>query len=536
MDGMAGGNGPIPAGGSVRRVMGTETEYGISVPGRPEANPMITSGRVVQAYAQAHGHRHLAHQWDYAGESPLDDARGGSLRRDQAHPSQLTDEWALDPSVANVVLTNGARLYVDHAHPEYSAPEVTSPRDAIVWDRAGELVMARAAELLEGDVPPDAPESDPRRGPGVRLYKNNSDGKGASYGFHENYLLSRATPFARLVTDLTPFFVSRPLICGAGRVGIGVESGVPGYQVSARADFFEQRVGLETTFRRPIINTRDEPHATPERYRRLHVIVGDATHADVAGLLRAGTTSLVLGLIEAGGLAAYGARVGDLMPADPVEAMHVFSHDPTLRASVRTESGRTLTALQLQWAYLQLVSSHLARVTGGELDADTAEVMLRWEQILTTLEADPMGARAQLDWVAKLALLQGYRDRDGLSWDDPRLAAIDIQWSDVRPGRGLARRLEASGRLERLVTDGAVSAAVGEAPQDTRAWFRGECLRRYGDAVVAASWDSLVFDVPGRGALQRVATLEPLRGTRERTAELLDRCPDAATLLAELTR
>ncbi|QQS00561.1 MAG: proteasome accessory factor PafA2 [Austwickia sp.] len=519
----------------VGRVMGTETEFGISVPGRPDANPMVNSGRVVQAYAQAHGHRHLAHQWDYVGESPLIDARGWALNRRVAHPSMLTDEWADDPTVANVILTNGARLYVDHAHPEYSAPEVTNPRDAVVFDRAGELVAAYAMDLLAGEAPEQAPANDPRHGDPVVLYKNNTDGKGASYGFHENYLMTRETPFERIVTDLTPFFVARPLICGAGRVGIGAESGVAGFQISSRADFFEQRVGLETTFRRPIINTRDEPHATAERYRRLHVIVGDATFADVAGLVRMGATSLVLGMIEAGGLAAYGVRGADLMPHDPVAAMHVLSHDPTLRATVRTESGRTITGLQLQWAYYQLVQGHLARSTGGEVDPATAEVLLRWEDLLTRLEADPMSAASLVDWVAKLKLLQGYRDRDGLAWDDPRLAAIDIQWSDLRPGKGLARRLEAAGRIERLVGDDDVRRAVDTPPADTRAWFRGECLRRYGDAVVAASWDSLVFDVPGRGALQRVSTLEPLRGTRERTAALLDRCPDVAALLDELT-
>ena len=232
-----------------------------------------------------------------------------------------------------MVLTNGARLYVDHAHPEYSAPETTTPRDAVIWDRAGELIAAHAIELLAGEAPEGSPAGDPRHGDPVVLYKNNTDGKGASYGFHENYLMTRETPFERIVTDLTPFFVARPLICGAGRVGIGAQSGSPGYQISSRADFFEQRVGLETTFRRPIINTRDEPHATPERYRRLHVIVGDATFADVAGLVRMGATSLVLGMIEAGGL-----DVGVAL-ANPVEAMHTVSHDPSL-ARPSGEPGR----------------------------------------------------------------------------------------------------------------------------------------------------------------------------------------------------
>ncbi|WP_116113987.1 depupylase/deamidase Dop [Austwickia chelonae] len=520
---------------TVRRIMGTETEYGITVTGHPDANPMVASGRVVQAYAQDRGHRHLNHHWDYTGEDPLTDARGWTAPRRHAHPSQLTDEWADDPTVANTVLTNGARLYVDHAHPEYSAPETSTPRDTLLWERAGELAMARAIELLDEDVPEGVPATDPRHGPPVNLYKNNTDGKGASYGFHENYLVTRETPFERIVSDLTPFFVSRPVICGAGRVGLGTRSQTSGYQISARADFFENRVGLETTFRRPIINTRDEPHADPRRHRRLHVIVGDATFAEVAGLLKTGTTSLVLSMIEHGGLTGLGVDPAEITPADPVTAMHAVSHDPTLRTTVRTETGRTLTGLQLQWTYLELVHRHLAVTVGDDLDPDTAEVLLRWEDVLNRLEHDPASAAAHIDWVAKMTLLEGYRHRDGLNWDAPLLTAVDIQWSDLRPGRGLARRLEERGSLERLTDPSDVHHATTNPPPDTRAWFRGECLRRYPDQIIAASWDSLVFDIPGRPALQRIDTLDPTRGTRQRTHALLERSPDADTLLNELT-
>lgn len=518
---------------SVHRVMGVETEYGISVPGRPDANPMLASGQVVLAYAGALGHRSRRAIWDYAGESPLADARGFEMSRTRAHPSQLTDELADDPTMANVVLTNGARLYVDHAHPEYSAPEVTTPRDALTWDRAGELVMLRSVELL-------AEAAEAGLGDPVNLYKNNTDGKGSSYGTHENYLLSRATPFGDVVVGLTPFFVARQILCGAGRVGIGQHSATAGFQLSSRADFFEAEVGLETTFRRPVINTRDEPHATPERYRRLHVIIGDANHCDVAGLLKLGTTSLVLAVIEEGARVlgpAVGAAggLGDLRVAEPLRALRDVSHDPTLTASITLADGRRLTGLQLLWSYYERVQAFLAARDGGEVDAETAEVLLRWEDVLRRLETDVLSARDQLDWVAKLALLQGYRDRDELPWSHPRLAAIDIQWSDVRPGKGLARTLEARGRIERLTDPTAVGAAVNDPPEDTRAWFRGECVRRYPHALAAASWDSVILEVPGEAALQRIATLEPRRGTRELVGELLDRSPDAATLLRNLT-
>ena len=401
---------------SVRRVMGIETEYGISVPGDPAANPMILSGHVVNAYASAHGVRSGRASWDYADEAPLRDARGFEISRALADPSQLTD--VEDPTLANVVLTNGARLYVDHAHPEYSSPEVTNPRDAVTWDQAGELIMLEAVRRLQ-----DRPGL-----PGVNLYKNNTDGKGASYGTHENYLMRRETPFADIVRHLVPFFVVRQVICGSGRVGIGQDSRTPGFQLSQRADFFEVEVGLETTLKRPIINTRDEPHAVADLYRRLHVIIGDANHCDVANLLKLGMTSLVLTLIE------DRAMTKDLTLAKPVATLHQVSHDPTLQAKVTLRDGGQMTALELLWEYHDAVAAYLElRGLGGDDDPHTAEVMRLWGDVLHRLEVDPALCAAELDWVAKLQVLDGFRERDGLDWSDPRLRAFDIQWRDVRP-------------------------------------------------------------------------------------------------------
>jgi Pup amidohydrolase len=502
---------------SVRRVMGIETEYGISVPGDPAANPMILSGHVVNAYASAHGVRSGRASWDYADEAPLRDARGFEISRALADPSQLTD--VEDPTLANVVLTNGARLYVDHAHPEYSSPEVTNPRDAVTWDRAGELIMLEAVRRLQ-----DRPGL-----PGVNLYKNNTDGKGASYGTHENYLMRRETPFADIVRHLVPFFVVRQVICGSGRVGIGQDSRTPGFQLSQRADFFEVEVGLETTLKRPIINTRDEPHAVADLYRRLHVIIGDANHCDVANLLKLGMTSLVLALIE------DRAMTKDLTLAKPVATLHQISHDPTLQAKVTLRDGGQMTALELLWAYHDAVAAYLeVRGLGGDDDPPTAEVMRLWGGVLHRLEVDPALCAADLDWVAKLQVLEGYRERDGLDWSDSRLRAIDIQWSDVRPEKGLFNRLAARGRMTTLVDPAAVEAAVTTPPEDTRAWFRGTCLDRFPTQIAAASWDSVIFDVPGRQALQRVPMLEPERGTRAHVGAILDRSPDVTTLLREL--
>ena len=503
---------------TARRVMGIETEYGVSAPSDPTANAMLLSSQVVNAYAAPLGSRAGRARWDYEDEAPLRDARGWEISRESADPGQLTDV-AEDPGLANVILTNGARLYVDHAHPEYSSPEVTNPHDLVLWDKAGERVMLEAVRRIAA-------------APGlaaINLYKNNTDNKGASYGTHENYLMRRETPFSDIVRHLTPFLVSRQVVTGAGRVGRGQDGSGVGFQISQRADFFEVEVGLETTLKRPIINTRDEPHASADRFRRLHVIIGDANQCEVATFLKTGTAALVLELIEHRGFTR------DLSIERPVSSLHAVSHDPTLKTMLTLRDGRSLTAVQLQWAYLEQVAAHLHERHGGPPDPVTADVMARWESVLTRLEADPGSCSRELDWVAKLRVLDGFRERESLSWDAARLQLIDLQWADLRPEKGLYQRLAARGQVERLVSDDQIARAVGDPPEDTRAYFRGRCLSRYGEHVAAASWDSVIFDVPGRGALQRVPTLDPTRGTREHVGALFDRCPTAADLVDSLT-
>src|SRR5262245_47448484 len=402
---------------SVRRVMGIETEYGISVPGQPGANAMVTSSQVVNAYHSATAAKARRTRWDFEEENPLRDARGFDLSRDTADASQLTDE---DLGLANVILTNGARLYVDHAHPEYSGPECTEPLAAVLWDKAGERVMEEAAAQASA-VPGTAP---------IQLYKNNTDNKGASYGCHENYLMSRATPVAEIVRFLTPFFVTRQVICGAGRVGRGADGREEGFQISQRADFFEVEVGLETTLKRPIINTRDEPHADPEKYRRLHVIIGDANLSEISTYLKLGSTALVLAMIEDRFLAA------DLGIESPVAELRAISHDPSCRHLVVLRDGRRMTAVQLQLEYLDVARKYTEDRFGADVDDMTRDVLDRWESVLGRLAEDPMLTAKELDWVAKLELLEGYRTRDRLSWGHPRLQLVDLQYSDVRPERG----------------------------------------------------------------------------------------------------
>jgi proteasome accessory factor PafA2 len=496
--------------------MGTETEFGISVQGQSTANPMVASSQIVNAYAAATLRARRA-RWDFEEESPLRDARGFDMSRDVADASQLTDE---DLGLANVILTNGARLYVDHAHPEYSTPECTSPRDVVKWDKAGELVMLDASRIASA-IPGAQP---------ILLYKNNTDNKGASYGAHENYLMRRSTPFGEIVRSLTPFFVSRQVITGAGRVGIGQDGRDHGFQISQRADYFEVEVGLETTLKRPIINTRDEPHADPEKYRRLHVIIGDANLAETSTYLKVGTTSLVLAMIEDGFISA------DLTVDQPVKALRDVSHDPSLSHLLRLADGRTMTAVQLQMEYLDLARKFVEDRYGSDVDAQTRDVLDRWESVLSRLETDPMQLATELDWVAKLQLLNSYRERDGLSWDDAKLHLIDLQYADIRPDKGLYHRLVKLGRMERMLTDDEVGDAMHDPPVDTRAYFRGRCLEKYADQIAAASWDSVIFDLPGRESLQRVPTIDPLRGSRAHVGELLDRSDTAEALFAALTR
>ena len=488
---------------AIPKVMGIETEYGIITRGVEDHNPILASSVLINSFGSP---RLRKVRWDYEEESPLRDARG--FERPSLEP--LEDEGGL----VSVILDNGARYYVDHAHPEYSTPECTNARDLVIHDKAGERVLAESIRASWRVMQPNQ---------SILVYKNNSDGKGNSYGCHENYLMSRATPFPMIVRYLTPFLVTRQIFTGSGKVGsegINARHNVA-FQLSQRADFFEVEVGLETTFKRPIINTRDEPHADPEKYRRLHVIIGDANMSEVATFLKVGTTALVLKMIEDDFISA------DLTLAEPVAALRAISADPTCRATVTLNDGRTVRAVDLQWEFLDWARKYLAE---REIDPVTAEVMSRWEQVLAAIETDPMVADRQLDWVAKLRLIDAYRDRRGLGWDDPKLALVDLQYHDVRVDKSLYYKLLEQGQMERLVSEEDILRAVSEPPADTRAWFRGQALRRFSASIATASWDAIVFDV-GRHALQKIPMLEPLRGTKRMTEALFSACETAEDLL-----
>jgi proteasome accessory factor A len=386
-----------------------------------------------------------------------------------------------------------------------------------LYDKAGERILARSMVAAGNVLPPDQ---------SVVIYKNNSDRKGNSYGTHENYLMDRATPFGRIVQHLLPFFVTRQVFTGAGKVGSEVASASDvTFQLSQRADFFEEEVGLETTLKRPIVNTRDEPHADAQKYRRLHVIVGDANLCEVATYLKVGTLAIVLAMIEDD----FAADL-DLALAFPVQAIRRVSHDITLTQTLELANGKTMTALEIQWEQLDLAKKY-AETRGLEVvgEAVGRDVLDRWESVLTALELDPMSLAGQVDWVAKYQLINAYRDRHGLEWSDPKLAAMDLQYHDMRPAKSLFAKLT----TERLVEDAAVEEAMTEPPPDTRAYFRGKCLQRWSTSIAAANWDSLVFDLGG-DPLRRVPMMEPLRGTAAHVDTLLADCSTPAELLERL--
>ena len=499
---------------AIQKICGIETEYGIIVRGVAESNPITASSVLINAYLHSlggAGHRGEVPTvgWDFEDESPGRDARG--------EPTEDSLAPEVETHLVNAVLTNGARYYVDHAHPELSTPECADARSVVVWDRAAEVILARSMEAVRDHLPP---------GQEIVVHKNNSDGKGNSYGCHENYLMDRAVPFTQIVRQITPHFVTRQIFAGAGKVGCEIPGGDPvPYQLSQRADFFEEPVGLETTLKRPIVNTRDEPHADAQRYRRLHVIVGDANLSEVATLLKVGTTALVLAMIEDDALS------WDFRLVDPVRALQAVSCDTTLDRPLELAHGGTMTALEIQWELhdraRKYVASEGSELVGGE--AVTTEVLDRWEYVLTGLEADPLTLSDQLDWVAKWRMLEGYRDRHGLDPNDPSLFALALQYHDLRPDKSLFARLG----VERVTDDAEVERAVTEPPEDTRAYFRGRCLSRFGQDIVAANWDSMVFDL-GDEPLRRVPMMEPGRGGRAQVGTLLDECSDLKELVAGL--
>ena len=509
---------------SVRRVMGTETEYAVSRPGDARANPVRLSFDVVAA---ADDSTRGSIRWDYRQEDPVNDARGHRLERAAARLDMLTDAPQLH--ITNIIAPNGGRVYVDHAHPEYSAPETTNPFEAVRYDHAGDLIMYRAAQ-----------EASRRTGSPVVLYRNNVDGKGASWGTHENYMMLRSVPFDKVAALMTAHLVTRQLYTGSGRVGLGERCEHAGFQLSQRADYIHMRVGLQTTFDRPIVNTRDESHSTDE-YRRLHVIVGDANRMDVPQALKLGTTSLLLWLLEVAPEVSYDVDtlLSQVTLDDPVAAMHEVSHDLTLGIPLQLADGGTMTAWQIQTRLLTAVFEVAAMHYGTDSqgtpiwpDAQTRRMIGLWRQALadvaavrhadddTRLTMADEGSR--LEWLLKWQLLERMRRRLGArpgheaSWSDPNIAALDLRWAALDPKISLFEAVKArTERLDDPDADALVAEAAVQAPETTRAWLRAHIVEGFTPQVVAASWSRLTVREPD-GSLFGFDMSDPLSWTRAR--------------------
>ncbi len=491
---------------AIPTVMGTEIEFGIMVKNDPDFDPITSCVLIVNAYREDPAGEIL---WDYDQENPLADARGFQVDGEKYTPNQQEN------IARNKTLINGARYYVDHAHPEYSCPEVTNARDLVIHEKAGERIIEVSRREANTLLPAGAQ---------MLIYKNNSDRKGNSYGSHENYLMDRRTSFKRIVEHLLPFFVTRQVYTGAGKVGSENRGQPCNYQLSQRADFFETEVALDTMVKRPIINTRDEPHADREKYRRLHVIVGDSNMSEYTIYLRNGVTALFLNMIE------DGAVDNGLVLRDPVRAIKEVSHDPSCKRKIALDNGKKLTAVEIQSEFLEMALRYAAT---HEVDPLVEDVIGKWQYVLEKLASEPMDLTREIDWVAKKAVIEGFMDRKSLNWQDVQIQMLDLQYHDSRPDKGLYHMLERQGKVERIVTDEEIAAAVYKPPTDTRAYFRGECLRRFPSEVFGVNWDSISFGVEDQ-PVKRVMMSEPLKGTKAHVDELFEGSSSAADLVKNL--
>jgi len=483
-------------------LIGIETEYGIYVEGKGAQDLVAEATHLVKLYPAP-----VATGWDYRHEHPRRDMRGFTVDHLAIDPTDAQFEQSGKPHSTDVevrsdrVLPSGGRLYNDHGHPEDSTPECTSLRELIAHDRAGERVLQVCAEKRME-----------RMGNGlVALYKNNTDFHGASYGCHESYLTNRTVPFEDLLHVLLPFLVTRQIFAGAGKVGIEQQGGVenPAFQLSQRADFFTTIASVDTLYNRPIVNTRDEPHSDPRKFRRFHVICGDANLCEVATLLKVGTTLLTLRLLETGW------RPQGVALRDPVAAIKHISRDQEYRWLAERLGGGTIGAVDVQRAYLSAAKEHL---TG--LSEETDAVMAEWESVLDRLETDPRALSDTLDWAAKRALLEEFREAEGLAWDDPTLLSLDLEYHNVDPEAGLYLGLEQEGRVRRVVTENEIAAAVDTPPAGSpRAIVRGLAVRKFPEAIQSVTWSRLVLaDGAGQSVGVRMARVQDMDPAQLREA------------------
>jgi proteasome accessory factor A len=407
---------------------------------------------------------------------------------------------------SNVFLSNGARLYLDvGSHPEYATPECDSVTDLVTHDKAGERVLEGLLVDAEKRLREEGIAGD------VYLFKNNTDSAGNSYGCHENYLVGRHGEFSRLADVLIPFLVTRQIICGAGKVLQTPRGAV--FAVSQRAEHIWEGVSSATTRSRPIINTRDEPHADAERYRRLHVIVGDSNMNECTTLLKVGATDLVLRMIEAG------AGLRDLSLENPIRAIREISHDITGRRKVRLANGREASALEIQEEYYTKARDFVDR---RKIETPTIKRILDlWERTIKAVESGDLSlVEREIDWVTKFRMIERYREKHSMSLTHPRVAQLDLAYHDIHRRRGLYYLLERRGAVERVCHDVSIFAAKSVPPQTTRARLRGEFIRRAQERRRDFTVDWVHLKLNDQ-AQRTVLCKDPFRSVDERVEKLI---------------
>ena len=506
----------------MERLCGLETEYGIQVGEGEAMDVVVESMELIRCYVR----QDFVALWNYALENPRLDMRGfevSALRNDKDETVHLQKDRQRPIDLADLksdlIVHNGARLYNDHTHPEFSTPECYSLRDLVAVDRAGERILLQCARQRTED----------RDRGVVRLYKNNTDFEGHSYGCHENFLLSRDMPFQQVIDGLLPFVVTRQIFAGAGKVGVEQDARARAatYQLSQRADFFEVIASVDTMHRRPLVNTRDEPHADPALYRRLHLIIGDANMCEYATALKVGTASLVLDLLETGALPAFTL-------ADPIGALKAISRDESQQWPVALAEGGSSSALEIQTAMMTAAT----RIFQGR-DEETDWVLAAWRDVLDALARDPQELVGRLDWATKKWLLDAFAESEGLDWERPEdrawLQSQDLEYHNIDPAEGLYPTLEAAGQVERVVSEEEVGWALVNPPGDTRAYFRGKMLQKFAPAVRSLNWDSIELELDGRS---KVIDLKACvsRETATYYNEALDAAASVEDLLARLGR
>lgn len=524
---------------SISKVAGIETEYGIMIVGANESDPFLASDEVLNAY------RHV----------------GGAAV--PCYPYKR-------PDIKDIMLANGARLYIDHGHPEYSTPECLSARQLVIADKAGERILAACQQWVNvtGKLPV---------GQRICIYKNNSDYKDNSYGCHENYLLS-AELFTSLLYPnphkvlslIIPFLVTRIIFCGSGKVGAENGRSPVGFQLSQRADFFETLIGLQTTTQRPLFNTRDEAHTDLNRFRRLHVIAGDANMAELSSYLKVGTTQLFFHMLEDNFIH------DDLTLADPLATIRLISRDLTFQQPFALQNGQRMTALEMQHVFLERAQRYLEERGGSE---EQWEVWEEWQDIVSMLPHQWQQLATRIDWAIKKRLLDRCLSVQGVSWEEynawqPVIEAADnlekareraqnlaLRWSDYEKQHnlyftlrrlnleyhdicynsqqgevGLFYRLQQSGAIERLSTDEEIRQFISSPPSDTRAWLRGQCISRFSESITSADWGDIYFaqfhDLEMKGT--HLALPDPLLGTQAALAPIWDQIKSPSQVIASI--